>query len=174
MPVATATPRQIFFLCLPGLVTLWLLGFFTTQAMDHIPSPFTIEINGKPIATVDESAEDRTQAKLGKDAAVFSLKNSRLQCEGWIMGRSVTENRSYGPKKVSWYKANAENEEQVQHVTAKKEGQAYQLIFTSMFPTLSLVRQVYAYTIPMLKLGTEGALMVDDDDMVLVDLLGGK
>jgi hypothetical protein len=113
--------------------------------MDYIPSPFIIEINGKPIVKFDESATDRTQAKLGKDAAVFSLKNSRLQCEDWIMGRSLTENRSYGPKKVSWYKANVENEKQVRSVTAKKEGDAYQLIFTSMFPMLSLF-QISMYT----------------------------
>lgn len=101
--------------------------------MDSIPSPFTVEINGKPIARVDDSTEDLTQAKVGKDAAVFSLKNSRLQSGEWIMARDLTENRSYGPKKVSWYKINAENEKRVQSVTAKKEGEAYQLIFSSMF-----------------------------------------
>jgi hypothetical protein len=108
--------------------------------MDSIPSPFTIEINGQPIAKVADSAEDQTKAQLGKDAAVFSLKNSRLQCEGWFVGRSLTENRSYGPKGVFWFKANAENEKKVQAVTAKKEGESYQLIFTSMFPTLNVIK----------------------------------
>ncbi|OAL44086.1 hypothetical protein IQ07DRAFT_615920 [Pyrenochaeta sp. DS3sAY3a] len=116
--------------------------------MDSIPSKFTIEINGKPIANVDDGAEDHTQAKLGQDAAVFSLKDSRLQSGGWIIGRNWTENRSFGPKKVSWYKANADNEEQVQPVTAKKEADTYHLIFTN------------------------GNLMVNDDEMVLVDLIG--
>ncbi|KAH7353181.1 hypothetical protein BKA66DRAFT_430500 [Pyrenochaeta sp. MPI-SDFR-AT-0127] len=116
--------------------------------MDFIPSPFTIEIDGKPIAKIDENAKDGTQARLGEDAAVFSLQSSRLRSGEWIIGRSLTENRSYGPKKVSWYKANAENENQVQPVMAKKEGEAYQLTFT------------------------KGMLMVDDDDMVLVNLLG--
>ena len=50
------------------------------------------------------------------------------------MGRNQVENRSYLPKRVSWYKANAENEKLVQLVTAKKEGESYQLIFKSMFP----------------------------------------
>jgi hypothetical protein len=134
MPATIATPSRIFFLCFSGLVTLWLLGFFHTIAMDSIPSPFTIEIDGKPLAKIDQSADDGTQAKLGNDAAVFSLKNSRLQCGDWIMGRNFRENRSYGPKSVSWYKANPENEKQVQLVTAKKEGEAYQLVFTSTFP----------------------------------------
>jgi hypothetical protein len=136
MPFAIGVPRSISFLCLSGLATLWLLGFFTAQVMDSIPAPFTIEINGKTIARVDESASDRTQAKLGHDAAIFSLRDNRLRCGGWIMGRDLTENRSYGPKKVSWYRANVENHDRVRLVTAKKEGDAYQLIFTSMFSAI--------------------------------------
>jgi hypothetical protein len=132
MPTAAATPGRILLLCLSGLVTLWLLGVFTTQTMDAIPSPFTIEIDGKPVAKLAENAEEYSQAKVGKDAAVFNLKDKRLQCGEWVMGRDLTENRSFGPKKVSWYKASAENEGRVQHVTAKKEGGAYQLVFTSM------------------------------------------
>lgn len=132
MPSSIATPGRIFLLCLSGLVTLWLLGSFTSRNMDSIPSKFTIEINGKPIAKVDDAAEDHTQAKLGQDAAVFSLKDSRLQSGEWIIGRNWTENRSFGPKKVSWYKANADNEQQVQPVTAKKDADTYHLIFTSM------------------------------------------
>jgi hypothetical protein len=136
MPFAIATPRTISLLCLSGLVALWLLRFFKAQAMDSIPSSFAIEINGKTIARVDESAEDRTQAKLGQDIAIFSLKDNRLRCGGWIMGRDLTENRSYGPKKVSWYKESTENQDRVRLVSAKKEGDAYRLIFTSMFPNV--------------------------------------
>ena len=102
--------------------------------MDSIPSTFTIEIGGKPVANVEKDAEDGSQAKLGAVPAIFSLKNSRLQSGDWIMGRNQVENRSYLPKRVSWYKANAENEKLVQLVTAKKEGESYQLIFKSMFP----------------------------------------
>jgi hypothetical protein len=133
MSFAIVAPRSISFLCLSGLATLWLLGFFTAQVMDSIPSPFVIEINGKTIAKVDEGASDHTQAKLGKDIAIFSLTDNRLRCGGWIMGRDLTENRSYGPKKVSWYRESTKNQDRVRLVTAKKEGDAYQLIFTSMF-----------------------------------------
>jgi hypothetical protein len=132
MPIAAATPGRIVLLCFSGLVTLWLLGVFTRQAMDGISSPFTIQINGKPVAKLDGKAEEYSQAKVGKDAAVFSLKDKRLQCGEWVMGRDLTENRSFGPKKVSWYRASAENEGRVQPVTAKKEGGAYELVFTSM------------------------------------------
>lgn len=136
MPSPVVTPGRILLLCLSGFITLWLLGPFTTHTMDSIPSQFTIEINGKPIAKVDDGAEDHTQAKLGQGAAVFTLKDSRLQSGDWIIGRNWTENRSFGPKKVSWYKGNAGNEEQVQPVTAKKEADTYQLIFTSTNPSL--------------------------------------
>jgi hypothetical protein len=136
MPVANATPGKVLLLCLSGLVALWLLGLFQMNAMDSIPSPFTIEIDGKPLAKIDEGAEDGSQAKLGQEPAIFSLKNSRLQCGDWIVGRNTIENRSYLPKKVSWYKANAENQKKVQIVTAKKEGGLYQLIFKSTFSQL--------------------------------------
>ncbi|KAH6863214.1 hypothetical protein B0T12DRAFT_478548 [Alternaria alternata] len=116
--------------------------------MDSIPSTFTIDIGGKPVANVEKDAEDGSQAKLGAVPAIFSLKNSRLQSGDWIMGRNQVENRSYLPKRVSWYKANAENEKLVQLVTAKKEGESYQLIFKN------------------------AKLMVDDEGMVLADLLG--
>ncbi|KAF1918200.1 hypothetical protein BDU57DRAFT_555842 [Ampelomyces quisqualis] len=116
--------------------------------MDNVPFPFTIEIGGKPIAKADVSAQDHTQAELGQKPAVFTLANGRLQNGDWIMGRDVTENRSFLPKQVSWYKANAENERRVQSVTAKKEASHYQLIFT------------------------KGKLMADEDGLILVDLLG--
>jgi hypothetical protein len=159
-------------LCLSGVVTLWLLGFFQASAMDSIPSPFTIEINGKPVAKIDQDADDGTQAKLGIDAAVFSLKNSRLQCGDWIMGRNLRENRSYGPKSVAWYKVNPENEKQLQLVTAKKEGEAYQLVFTSMFP--QLIRANTDLYVVMLTPRVDAKLMVDGDGTVLADLLGGE
>jgi hypothetical protein len=138
MPFAIVPSRSISLLCLSGLATLWLLEFFTAQVMDSIPSPFAIEINGKTIARVDKNASDHTQAKLGQDVAIFSLKDNQLRCGGWIMGRDLTENRSYGPKKVSWYRESAENQDRVRPVTAKREGDAYQLIFTSMFSNVRL------------------------------------
>lgn len=101
--------------------------------MDSIPPTFTIKIDGRPIAKVDQSIEGTSQAKLGEDGATFSLKDRQLRSGDWILGRSLTENRSYGPKKVSWHKAHAGSKDEVQPVTAKKEGDAYHLIFSSMF-----------------------------------------
>jgi hypothetical protein len=85
------------------------------------------------------------------------------------MGRDLMENRSFGPKKVSWYKANVENEKRVQPVTAKKEGDAYQLIFKSMFESRSYIIRCNIY---MLRVVTDGMLMIEDDDLVFVDLIG--
>jgi hypothetical protein len=168
MPAASTTPRNIFFVCLSGLALLWLLGFFTSNIMDSISSPFTIEIDGKPIAKIDQGAEDHTRATLGDEAAVFSLKNKKLQCGDWIVGRDLTENRSFLPKTVSWYKATPENEERVQPVTAKKDGDAYQLIFSSMFGIRERsIAGTFANAL------VDGKLMVEDG-AVLVDLLGGK
>jgi hypothetical protein len=169
MPVAVATPGRILLLCLTGLLALWFLGPFTAQTMDSIPSPFTIKINGKPVTKLDQNAEDPSPSKVGKDAAVFNLKNNRLQSGDWYMGRDLMENRSFGPKKVSWYKANVENEKRVQPVTAKKEGDAYQLIFKSMFESRSYIIRCNIY---MLRVVTDGMLMIEDDDLVFVDLIG--
>jgi hypothetical protein len=131
MPATSTLPRNIVLAFLSGLTLLYLLGFFTSSIMDSLPSPFTIEIDGKPIAKLAAGADDHTQARLGDEAAVFSLKDKRLQCGDWIVGRDLTENRSFLPKKVAWYKAGKENEERVQPVTARKEGEEYQLVFTS-------------------------------------------
>lgn len=108
--------------------------------MDTIPFSFTIEINGKPIGKAELGVQDHTQAKLGQDPAVFTLANSRLQNGDYWMGRDLTENRSFLPKQVSWYKASADNEQRVQPVTAKREANEYQLIFTRMFQTRHLCR----------------------------------
>ncbi|KAL1800400.1 hypothetical protein ACET3X_000742 [Alternaria dauci] len=97
--------------------------------MDSLPAPFTIEINGSPIAKVDANAEDRTHAKTGTEAAVFELKDSRLQSNGHILGRSLVEDRSYLPKRVSWFKADTDMP--VRPVTASQDGESYQLKFGS-------------------------------------------
>ncbi|KAH7073841.1 hypothetical protein BKA63DRAFT_41404 [Paraphoma chrysanthemicola] len=148
MPSSTTPRNTILVLCLSALSVFWFLGLFHAHPMDSIPSSFAISINGKPITQIDTSAADHTQAKVGKDAAIFTLQDSVLRSGDWIMGRDLTENRSFGPKQVSWYRASAESEGRVQRVTAKKESGAYQLIFT------------------------KGTLIAGDDDLVFVDLLG--
>jgi hypothetical protein len=105
--------------------------------MDSLPAPFTIEINGSPIAKVDANAEDRTPAKTGTEAAVFELKDSRLQCNGHILGRSLVEDRSYLPKQVWWFKADTDMP--VHKVTASQDGESYQLKFASKRTAVSVL-----------------------------------
>ncbi|KAF1946862.1 hypothetical protein EJ02DRAFT_450213 [Clathrospora elynae] len=97
--------------------------------MDSLPSPFTVEIDGKPITAASSSDSDRTQAKTGTDAAVFELKDSRLQSNGWILARARSEDRSFLPKQVYWFKEDTDT--QVHAVTATKDGDSYQLKFSN-------------------------------------------
>ncbi|KAI4928103.1 uncharacterized protein J4E92_005585 [Alternaria infectoria] len=114
-----------------GLFSLILISFhiFSSKEMDNLPAPFTIEIDGSPIAKVDGNAEDKTHAKTGTDAAVFELKGSRLQCDGHILGRAMVEDRSFLPKQVWWFKA--DTDVPVHKVTASQDGDSYQLKFSN-------------------------------------------
>jgi hypothetical protein len=100
--------------------------------MDSLPSSFTIVLNGSPVAKVADDSEDRVQAKLGTEAAVFTLKDGRLECGGWALGRNITENRSFLPKKVLWFKSNEDNANAVQPVTAHEDGDSFKLKFAGM------------------------------------------
>jgi hypothetical protein len=106
-------------------------SLLTTSIMDTLPSPFSISINDKPVAKISDSDSSRTQAKVesGAEAAVFELKNGRLGCGGWMLGRNLTEDRSMLPKKVMWFKMAEEEERTVQKVEAEKEGDGYVLRF---------------------------------------------
>lgn len=119
-----------FFGAISALWFLWLTIYGTE--MDSLDTPFSIEINGHPIAKVSVDAEDRTQAKTGTEAAIFTLKDKHLQSGDYILGRSVTEDRSFLPKQVLWFKNTEENHSKVQPVTAQEKGESYQLKFTSM------------------------------------------
>jgi hypothetical protein len=109
-------------------------SLLTTSIMDTLPSPFSISINDKPIAKISDSESSRTQAKVvsGAEAAVFELKNGRLGCGGWMLGRNLTEDRSMLPKKVMWFKMAEEEERTIQAVAAEKEGDGYVLRFGGM------------------------------------------
>jgi hypothetical protein len=96
--------------------------------MDNLDTPFTIEINGNPIAKTTEDAEKPVPAKVGSDAAVFTLKDGRLVCGDYVLGRNVTENRSMLPKPVFWFKAGVEKD-RVRPVTAEEEGSGHKIIF---------------------------------------------
>jgi hypothetical protein len=103
--------------------------FVHANQMDNLPSSFTIELNGSPVAKIADDAEDRVQAKLGAEAAIFTLKDGRLQCGDWVLGRNLTENRSFLPKKVLWFKASGNTDKTVQPVTAHEDGDSFQLKF---------------------------------------------
>jgi hypothetical protein len=133
MPKESKSRRNLLWAFGLLLLILISLHLYSTRTMDSLPSPFTIEIDGNPITTVAAGAEDRTQAKTGTDAAVFELKNSRLQSDGWILARSRVEDRSALPKQVLWMKADTDVPMHV--VTATKYGDSYQLKFNSTCDT---------------------------------------
>ncbi|KAF2998589.1 hypothetical protein E8E13_006568 [Curvularia kusanoi] len=115
--------------------------------MDSLDKPFTIELNGSPIANVGSDATDKTQAKTGSEAAVFTLKDGFLQQGDWILGRNLTENRSMLPKEVYWFKSGSDNDKRVQPVAAHKDGDNVELKF-------------------------KGCSLKLEDDNVFADLLG--
>lgn len=100
--------------------------------MQSLSAPFTIEVNGKSICSVGVSTEDYTQAKVGTDAAIFTLNDSRLQSGEWVLGRNTTEDRSMLPKKIFWFKAGSDIGKAVQPVTAYRNGESYQIRFAGM------------------------------------------
>lgn len=126
-----------------------LLSSPTLTNMDSLDSPFTIELNGSPIANVGSDAEDKTQARTGSEAAVFTLKDGRLQYGEWILGRNKTENRSMLPKEVCWFKSGVDDEKRVKPVAAHQDGDSIQLKFG-------------------------GSSLMLDGDKILSDLLGGN
>ncbi|OAG08077.1 uncharacterized protein CC84DRAFT_1214617 [Paraphaeosphaeria sporulosa] len=100
--------------------------------MDTLSGPFIIEIDGKPIAKVGSDAEDHVQATTGPDAAVFTLKDRRLQSGDWVLARATVENRSFLPKPVRWFKIGADSEKLPVHpVIAHEEGTSYQIKFAN-------------------------------------------
>ena len=117
--------------------------------MDSLDTPFTIELNGSPIAKIGNNAEDKTQAECGSEAAVFTLQNGRLQHGEWVLGRNKTENRSMLPKEVYWFKSGDDIDQRVKPVAAHKDGEAIQLKF-------------------------EGYPLMFRDDKIFTDLLGSK
>lgn len=126
-----------------------LLSSPSLANMDSLDSPFTIELNGSPIANVGNNAEDKTQAKIGSEAAIFTLKDGRLQYGDWILGRNKTENRSMLPKEVYWFKSGADDEKRVKPVAAHQDGDSIQLKFG-------------------------GSSLMLEDGNIFTDLLGGN
>lgn len=97
--------------------------------MDTLSKSFTIELDGSPIAKVGPQAEDRSQATTGPDAAVFTLKDGRLQSGDWLLARPTVENRSFAPKPVLWFKP--ADDLSIHPVTAHKHGTSYKIKIAS-------------------------------------------
>ena len=146
-PMLVDFERAFVFLSTVGLSRL--LSSPTLENMDSLEKPFTIELNGSPIANVGNDAEDKSQAKTGFEAAVFTLKNGFLQHGDWVLGRNRTENRSMLPKEVYWFKSGADDNKRVKPVVAHQNGDNIQLKF-------------------------DGSSLMLEDDKVFTDLLGGK
>lgn len=112
-----------------GLLCLILISLhlYAAKAMDSLPAPFAIEIDGSPISKPASDTQDQTHASTGAEPAVFELKNKRLQCDGHVLARALAEDRSFAPKKVWWFKADTDT--LIHDVVANKDGDSYQLQF---------------------------------------------
>lgn len=122
--------RLIFVWVVVSVIIFSLYSSVTSSSvMESLGFPFTIEIEGVPIAEVENNDQDLIQATLGANAAVFTLKESRLTCGDWYLARNKSEDRSLLPKQVLWFKATADSQGRAQPVTAKKNGEVYQISF---------------------------------------------
>ncbi|KAH8723557.1 hypothetical protein GQ44DRAFT_309939 [Phaeosphaeriaceae sp. PMI808] len=148
---------QLFRYFITTLVST-LLASDMPVTMDSLDSAFTIEINGKAIGKIDNSRESRTQADVaaGNDAAVFTLKEGRLESAGWQLGRGLTEDKSFMPKQVLWFKTEVDSEpfspdtsDNVRPVAAEKQGDSYTLLF-------------------------HGSRLMEKDGSVFADLMNGE
>jgi hypothetical protein len=110
--------------------------------MHTLDTAFTIEINGQPIARVAAGSEEPPQATVGTadNAAMFKLKDGVLECDGWMLGRNRTEDRSLLPKKVMWFKTDSEKKDQVHPVAVEKTGEEYKPTFHGMRFAISIKR----------------------------------
>jgi hypothetical protein len=113
--------------------------------MHTLDTPFTIEINGKPIAKANTGGEERPQATLGSadNAAKFKLKDGVLECDGWMLGRNKTEDRSLLPKQVLWFKVDAESKDQVHPVAVEKDGEDYKPTFHGACNDMMVLVEIY-------------------------------
>jgi hypothetical protein len=161
-------------------ITATLLSpFLSTNMMETLESPFTIEINGQPIAKIRDSDDTRTQAKVGtaNDAAVFTLQNGNLECGGWMLGRNKTEDRSLLPKQVLWFKVDvkgekADSKEQILPIAVEKTGDSYKPKFNGVYPlSLHVLRCLRCLLTRPTQLG---AHLVEQDGSVFADLMEGK
>lgn len=138
--------RMLYLTSLLYKPALFILAFLTLPSLILTAHPtvmsaldntsFTIQVGGSSIAAPSDSADQKHQAKVGdSQPATFSLQNGRLQSGDWVLARAAAEDRSFGPKRVFWFKA--DDCEGVQPVAAEKAGDAVRLSFNSMSAALS-------------------------------------
>ena len=102
------------------------------HVMESLDTSFTIEVNGSPIAKGSVDGDEPVPAKVGSNAAVFTLKEGRLVCGDLVLGRNITENRSMLPKPVYWFKSSVDKGT-VRPVAAEQEGSGYKILFAGMW-----------------------------------------
>jgi hypothetical protein len=141
---------------------------YSLQAMDNLDTPFTIEVNGKPITKVSDNTDEPIPAKVGSDAAVFTLKDGRLQCGDRVLGRNLTENRSMLPKPVYWFKESV-GKEKVRPVTAEEEDGGYKIMFAGMCSRLSTCDEHRSRSNFII-----GVPLKEADGAVFADLMNGN
>jgi hypothetical protein len=145
MPIEPKARRNLAWAIGVFCLILLSLHVYSAKAMDSLPAPFTIEIDGHPVAKPQADAQDRTHAKTGSEPAVFELKDKRLQSNGHVLARALGEDRSMRPKKVFWFKADTATP--FHDVVATQEGESYKLEFS-------------------------GAGLMTQDDDVFADIMG--
>lgn len=92
-----------------------------------IQGPFKILVNNQAVAPVSDNGEDQIQATLGPDAAIFTLMNGRLECNGWYLSRGLIEDRSLLPKRVFWFRKGVIDGDITHRVSAEANGGSYKL-----------------------------------------------
>ncbi|KAM0426563.1 hypothetical protein ACHAPT_008255 [Fusarium lateritium] len=112
--------------------------------MESLPRPFTITVDGKNVAPPVDDGEDRIHAETGPEAAVFTLKNCRLESEGWSLGRFQIEDMSLLPKRVYWFKPGIPGQDDaIQPVFAEKNGDSFVLKFGGQ-PLVAMSDRLFA------------------------------
>jgi len=139
------------------------------HVMDNLDTPFTIEVNGKPISKAQDDSEEPIPAKVGSEAAVFTLKEGRLVCGDRVLGRNITENRSMLPKPVYWFKESV-GKEKVRPITAEEKDGGYSIMFAGMCSRPSTCDGVVCSRADF----TIGVPLKEADGAVFADLLNGK
>ncbi|KAJ5995603.1 hypothetical protein N7481_002580 [Penicillium waksmanii] len=98
--------------------------------MESIEGEFVIEIDNQSVGLPENNGESRVHASLGPTSpAVFTLVDGYLKSSGWILGRSLVEDRSLLPKRVFWFDEQKSDLGLIQKTRAVSDGDSYVLEF---------------------------------------------